>query len=294
MSDNTVMQVPDYIADRIRARQEGGKKSAITSSIVGDGDSYPRISTRSSRYRLVESGVETMIGDTLDVVIVGANPKVSKVYYDKPYSGDKMAPTCASDDGIRPNASIEDPVCDNCAACPNNVLGSKILPSGAKSKKCADQRHLAVVAAADPSKVYGLTVPVSGMKGLREYLKDLANYGVSPEEAVTELGFDPNASYPRMTFKHKGYVPKAVIGAVEELTQHDTVLVATRQKPYTGGSAALPSGSQPKQLASEAVDDAYEEEVEQEKPKAKKTKPKVEPVKASDDLANNIAALFDN
>ena len=45
------------------------------------------------------------------------------------------------------------------------------------------------------------------------------------------------------------------------------------------------------------VDDAYEEEEELAAAPAKppkKKKPQVEPVKASDDLAANIAALFDS
>lgn len=291
---SNVLSVPDHIADRIRARQEAGKKSAVMDAIVGsqEGVSFPRISIRAGRYRLCEMGVETVVGTSLDVVIVGANPKVSKVFYNKAYdsSADNVRPACFSNDGIKPDASVESPACDNCAGCPNNELGSKILPSGARSKLCADQRHLAVVAAADPNKVYALTVPVSGMKALREYLKELGNYGVAPEEAVTELGFDDSASYPKITFTHKGYVPQKAIDAIEAIADSDPVKVATRQMAPTGSALAAPEKKP--ELKAPAVDEAYEEEAEAPKVKAKE-KPKVEPVKASDDLAANIASLFD-
>lgn len=298
MSNALTKNVPAHIADRIRTRQESGKKSAVADAIVGgEGGGFPRISTRSSRYRLTEGGVETVIGPVLDVVIVGANPRVSKIFYAGQYvQGENAAPACASSDGLKPDDSVESPVAKACAACPHNALGSKILPSGAKSKMCADQRHMAVVAAADPSKVYGLTVPVSGMKSLREYFKELGTYGLSPEEVVTELGFDEEASYPKIVFKHKGYVPERVIELVDEISHHDSVKVATRQM-QPSATLASPTSAAPAIEQKVPVDDAYEEEEELAAAPAKppkKKKPQVEPVKASDDLAANIAALFDS
>lgn len=230
---SNIATVPAHIAARIAARQQAGTKSSVASAIVGnsEGSSIPRISIRAGRYRLSEDGVETTVGVTLDTIIVGANPRVSKVFYAKAFdaSAENVRPDCWSNDGLKADASVEAPVHTGCADCPNNVLGSKVLPSGAKSKMCADQRHLAVVAAADPSKVYSLTVPVSGMKALREYFKDLGNYGIGPEEVITELGFDDQASFPKITFKQKGYVPEKAISRVDNLLASDSVKVATRQ-----------------------------------------------------------------
>jgi hypothetical protein len=288
--------VPAHIAARIQQRQESGAKSAVAGAIIGDGISYPRISTRASNYRLVEGGVETVVGQTLNVVIIGANPKVSKQYYDKPFSGEAEAPACFSDDGVKPDPTIENPVHDTCAGCPHNELGSKITPSGHKSKMCADQRHLAVLCAADPTKVYGLTVPVSGMKALREYFKELANYGLAPEEVVTELGFDSDASFPKITFSHKSYVPEKVISLVDEISQHETVQIATRQVPMSmrlaGPSSPTPQASTESYEEPEPAPEP-EPEPEPEPVKAKKEKPTVEPVAPSDELADKIANLFD-
>lgn len=307
---NTVVTVPAHIAARIAARQQAGTKSTIAGAIVGEGGGGPRISIKSGRYRLVEEGVETVVGINLDVVIVGANPRVSKVFYAKAYdpNATDARPNCFSNDGIAPDASVEAPVHKSCADCPNNVLGSKILPSGAKSKMCADQRHLAVVPAADPSKVYSLTIPVSGMKGLREYFKDLSNYGVNPEEAVTELGFDDSTSYPKVTFKQKGYVPEKALARVESLLESDTVKMATRQIPWAPANGpalaapakqtALPAAAAPAPAAP-VVDDAYEEEAAAAPAPAPVQaatpveKPKTAAVNASDELKAKIDSLFD-
>lgn len=301
---SNITQVPAHIAARIAARQQAGTKSAVTDAIVGNGIDIPRISIRASRYRLVEGGVETPVGITLDTIIVGANPRVSKVFYAKQFdaSASDVRPDCFSNDGLKPDASVQNPVHTGCADCPHNVLGSKILPSGAKSKMCNDQRHLAVVPAADPTKVYSLTVPVSGMKALREYLKDLGNYGLIPEETITELGFDDTASFPKITFKRKGYVPESAIPRVEALIGSDAAKVATRQMaPSSAGPAlAAPEAKQalaaPAQPAAPAVDDAYEEEVATPEAKAAaapKEKPAVAPVKASDELSAKLDSLFD-
>jgi len=294
---NMIANVPAHIAARIAARQQAGTKSSVASAIVSDnGPSIPRISIRAGRYRLNEEGVETTVGVTLDTIIVGANPRVSKVFYAKAFdaSADNVRPDCWSNDGLKPDASIDAPVHNACADCPNNVLGSKILPSGAKSKMCADQRHLAVVAAADPTKVYSLTVPVSGMKALREYFKDLGNYNIGPEEVVTELGFDDAASFPKITFKQKGYVPEKAIGRIDNLLTSDSVKVATRLMAPKDAGPALAAPAAKTAIAAPAVDEAYEEEAPAPVVAATpKTKPTVVPVKASDELAAKLDSLFD-
>jgi len=291
-------QVPAHIAARIAARQQSGVKSAITAALVKDGINIPRISIRAGRYRLVEDGVETTVGTTLDTIIVGANPRVSKVFYAKQFdaSASDVRPDCWSNDGLKPDAAIESPVHGACADCPNNVLGSKILPSGAKSKMCSDQRHLAVVPAADPTKVYSLTVPVSGMKNLREYVKDLDNYGMGTEDVITEMGFDDSASYPKITFTRKNYVPEKASTRVEELIESDAVKIATRQLSPRQSGPAIAAPQKAPAIAAPAVDEAYEEEVAAAPApvaKAPKEKPAVAPVKASEELSAKLDSLFD-
>jgi hypothetical protein len=251
----TTMQVPAHIAARIAARQQEHSKSALMSAVIsGEGFPFPRISIRAGRFRLVEDGVETVVGINMDVVVVGVNPRVSKVFYGKPYdpAATDMRPDCFSNDGLKPDASVENPVCGNCVACPHNVLGSKVLPSGAKSKVCADQRHIAVVPAADPSKTYALTIPVSGMKGFREYFKDLNNYNIAPQEVVTELGFDTSTSYPKITFARKGFVPEKAIEKVDAIVASEEVKEITREVPINATrqlAAPAPTQAKPASIA---------------------------------------------
>ena len=216
-----------------------------------------------------------------------------------------MRPDCFSNDGLTPDASVLAPVANGCANCPNNVLGSKINPGGAKSKLCSDQRHLAVVAAADPDKVYSLTIPVSAMKPMREYFKELDNYGIVPEEVVTQLGFDDTASYPKITFKQTGYVPEKFAATIDALTVSDAARVATREKAAAPSAPALAAPASQPALTSApapapiappapAVDDAYEEEapavvVAAPAPAAR---PAVAPVAASSELAAKLDSLF--
>lgn len=296
---SNTMNVPAHIAARIAERNKTGGKSALASAIVGEsggGVNIPRVSLRAGRFRLVEGGVETTIGTNLDVIIVGVNPGVSKVFYSGAWNpdADSNRPACFSSDGKRPDASVSEPVSQSCATCPHNVLGSKVLPSGAKSKMCADQRHLAIVPAADPSKVYSLTVPVSGMKALREYFQELVNYNIDPEVAITELGFDDNASYPKLTFKQKGFVPEKALPLVDNLLQSDDAKIATREMAPKPAGPALEAPQPSNRIAATSVEDdeaaAYEEPVVA---KAKEEKPKVEPVKASDELASKLDSLFD-
>lgn len=295
----SIQNVPAHIAARIAARQESKQSTLATSVIGGGGVSVPRISMRAGRFRLVEGGVETTVGVNLDVIVVGVNPKVSKVFYSGAWdpNAESNRPACFSNDGTKPDAAVENPVANACATCPHNVLGSKMLPSGAKSKMCADQRHIAVVAAADPSKVYSLTIPVSGMKGLREYFTELANYGIGPEEAITELGFDENASYPKITFKHKGYVPEKAIGTVDTLLESDSTKIAIRvMEPTAAAGTQLENKTSAKIEAPKTSPEDDEASAYEEEPivaKAKEEKPKVEPVKSSDELSAKLDSLFD-
>jgi hypothetical protein len=282
---STAVAVPAHIAARIAARKsEGTTSSTMTAVVSGDGFPFPRVSIRAGRYRLVDEGVETVVGVSMDVVIVGVNPSVSKIFYGKPFdpSATDMRPDCFSHDGLKPDSSVTTPVSTSCATCPNNVLGSKVTPTGAKSKLCADQRHLAVVPAGDPSKIYALTVPVSGMKALREYFKELQNYNMIVEEVVTELSFDESVSYPKITFKRKGFVGEKALPTIDKIVQGEEVKEVTRVIPIgtvtkaaalaapVAAAAAVAAVEAPKVVKAakpapapapvEVVEEAYEEE----------------------------------
>lgn len=289
------IDIPDHIAKRIAQRKAGqGAFSAIAEAFAG-ASGPPTISIKGSKFRLKESGVETLMGAEMDVIIIAANPANSKVFYREKYTSDSnAAPDCSSANGKTPDAHIAEPVCDSCAKCPNNVLGSAVTNSGAKSKLCSDVRYIAVVPAGDPSKVYALNIPVTSMKPMREYVQELNNYGLAAEEVVTKLGFD-DAEYPRLTFKRGAFLPEKALAALEEMKGSEEVRAAIRTD--------VPAHALPSPAPAPAEETKAVAAVPEEKPAPKAAAPAPKPaeppkeeattVTTDDDLESALDGLFD-
>lgn len=181
--------------------------------------SFPIISFRGSVWRIKHKGVETVIknseGDpvrSIKVIMLKASPQLSKLYYSKQYDeGDDSPPDCFSSDGIKPDPSATKPQCTTCAACPQNVWGSKITPSGNKTKACADNKRLAVVPAADlKNEMFGgpmlIRIPPASLSDLDSYSNKLYAAQVPFPLAETKLSFDTDASFPKLTFECTGII----------------------------------------------------------------------------------------
>jgi len=233
------VQVPAHLMAHIK------QPSALSASLMGgissgDGEGYPRISIKGSRFRIVEGGDETVLDTTaLDVIVVGANPKLSKTWYAKEWNKDAepAAPDCFSLDGIKPDASSTDPQNDLCASCPQNAWGSKVTPNGQQVKACSDQKRLAIVAADDPEgPVYLLQVTPSALKGLNAYQKELVMRGIPAEFVKTRITFDTDASYPKLMFGFGGFIDEPTQAVVNKLFGAEHVKQIT-------GEAAVPSAA---------------------------------------------------
>lgn len=144
---------------------------------------------------------------TLDVVIVGVSPNVSKQYYAGNFvEGSDAAPDCFSLDGVSPDASSTKKQCATCATCPHNAWGSKVSEDGKKGKACSDRRRIAVVPLGDlENETYGgpmmLSLPPTSLGNLANYAGMLERKGASLEFVGTRLGFDYDVAYPRITFE---------------------------------------------------------------------------------------------
>ena len=215
----TNIEVPAHLANRV------GQPSALSVSLSGgmsrEGSSHSRISIKASRFRIVVEGTETVLQDpSLEVVVVGANPNLSKAFYAAAWNPDAeaTAPDCYSLGGVRPDADSENPQSDLCASCPQNAWGSKTTAQGTKIKACADKKRLAVVAASDPTgPVYLLEVTPAALKGLTQYNRELQMRGIAPEIVTTVISFDTNASFPKLQFKFGGFIDEATQQAVDKL-----------------------------------------------------------------------------
>lgn len=261
--------------------------------IEGAGGGFGVMSFRGSKFRVKSGGEETLITDadgdpvpSVPLVLVKAQREISKIFYKKNYEeGDDAAPDCFSLDGISPDQASPEPQANKCANCPMNEWGSRITDSGKKAKKCSDNRRIAVVPAgrrpddADANillnEQYGgpmlLRVPPASLKDMVTYAKSLkAKHDVNYNRVVTLVGFDPDVSFPKLTFK-----------AVRRLTPEEEEVVAGF---YADGSIdrilsmketevvqqAAPKAEKPK-----AVDTDFEFD-ETPAPKAKKAAPKDE------------------
>ena len=212
------VQIPAHLAGRI------GVPSALAASLTGglsSGVSVPRISIKGSRFRIVEGELETVLDSTtLDVVVVGANPRLSKAWYAAQWTPDSepQAPDCYSLDGVGPHPESTMPQNDLCATCSHNAWGSKVTPLGQQIKACADQKRLAVVSAEDPSgPVYLLQVTPAALKGLNQYQKELSVRGIPPEIVKTRVSFDTDASFPKLKFTFGGFLDAATQEVVDGL-----------------------------------------------------------------------------
>lgn len=307
------IQVPAHLAQRM------GKPSVLAQALGNSsaaGSDNPRISIKGGRFRIVSGGEETVLDSTkIEVIIVGANPRLSKTFYEKAWTPDAepSAPDCFSVDGIGPDPSSEAPQNDLCATCPKNAWGSKVMPNGQQVKACADQKRLAVVAAdAADGDIYLLQVSPSALKGLNKYQKELSIRGIPPEIVRTQLSFDPDVSYPKLQFGFAGFIDEDTQNVVDNLFGSVQVLDITGEKVEGSTPAVAPAPVAPKPtLVSPAEEPAPAqaepevetprgfgaskkvekvEEVEEPKP-AKTTKAaKAEPDETSS-LADEIAAL---
>lgn len=238
------VQVPAHLAGRV------GVPSALGAALTGGlsaGQSFPKISIKSSRFRIKEGDTETVLESTsLDVVIVGANPRLSKTWYAKAWDKDAepTAPDCYSLDGISPDPESENPQNDLCASCPHNAWGSKVTDSGQQVKACADKKRLAVVAADDASgPVYLLEVTPAALKGLNQYQKELSVRGIPPEIVKTRVSFDTDASFPKLQFTFGGFLDADVQEVVDGLFGTAQVKEITGEKPSQ--AVAVPQIAKP-------------------------------------------------
>jgi hypothetical protein len=181
--------------------------------------SFAVISYKGRNWRIKYRGEDELLMDdrgvpmaTLEVAIVGISPAISKIWYDKRYSeGDNAAPDCWSTNGVAPDPASPKKQCASCAACPQNVFGSRITEAGKKGKACQDARRVAVVPVGDiENETYGgpmlLRIPPMSLGNLAKYTSDIARFNAQPYMVGTVLGFNYDVAYPEITFKTLGWL----------------------------------------------------------------------------------------
>ena len=204
-----------------------------------------RLSMKASRFHVSTPMLDAQLEATsLGVIIVGANPRLSKEWYEESYSGDKgsSTPSCFSLDGQTPNEKSKLPQNNLCASCPQNAWGSRLTPEGRKIKACSDQKRLALVMADKAGgEVYLLKVTPASLSNLNNYQKTLMTRGIAPEIAVTTVSFDTDVRFPKLKFAFGGFVDASAQHVVDKLIGSDDVKIITGELAYASGQ--IPTAS---------------------------------------------------
>jgi hypothetical protein len=264
----------------------------------GAGVSTKRISIKGGVFRLVAGGKEVAaIEDRhLDVIIVRAAPKVSRIFYAGAYNAEAIVrPDCWSNDGEKPDASIAAPQSKTCMGCPQNEAGS----GNGNSRACRFQQRLAVVLANNPEgDVLQLTLPATSIFGkeegdkrpLQAYARFLAAQTppVNPEQIVTRMKFDTKAESPKLFFAPTRWLtdeeyPIAVAQGDSDDAKKAVTLTVAQADGVKAAPMAIP-GAAPKPVTkpmSEMMDE--DDTAAMAEVKATKTKAKAAPTADADD-----------
>jgi len=253
-----------------------------TNSLAGTGEGglgSRRISIKGGVFREFIGGKEFRVSEerSMNVVIIKAASKVSRIYYAGSYTeGEAVSPTCWSSDSQRPDEKAKDKQSATCLTCPQNIKGS----GQGDSRACRYQQRLAVVidGEVDKGEVYQLVLPPTsvfgdGEKGklpLQAYARHLKNHGTPITGVVTEMRFDTASPTPKLVFKPVRPVTEEEFLKVQELKDSDEAIKAvTLTVAQTDGVKDKPKPALAKPVAVEV-----EAEVEEPK-KAAPKKPAV-------------------
>jgi hypothetical protein len=208
------------VAKALQEQMEGGLA----------GRSINRISLRNGKFRFIKGGVEVMVSPkpTLDVVVVAANPAVSRTFYLKAYDSDAAGerPDCYSKGGVVPEDDSPAKQSPQCATCPKNAVGSAL---NGKGKACSYKKRIVVMAGSLTGEPWAIDIAAMGLFGddapanrlfnLKSYIEALKVNGLIVPAVITRLSFDDNESVPKLFF-----TPVRVLSA-EEFATVEAMLV---------------------------------------------------------------------
>ena len=277
MSDITLFQsnnLPDYLKEV--------ELDELTKSLAGN-TSTKRISIRGGVFRLMVSGEEVAKNENrfMNIVIVNGGRDIARQFYAGKYvAGESAAPDCWSNDGKRPDASIESPQGETCEGCSQNIKGS----GNGDSRACRFQQRLAVLLADDiGGDIYQLTLPSTSIFGrgdvdkmpFQQYAKYVGSQGKNINTIVTEMRLDYDSDTPKLTFKPVKFLTREQWEIAREKGDSPAAKAAITQTPATTDGAN-------KKIAAPArtVEVVADEEVSE--PTKRATKKNAEPAAKKD------------
>jgi hypothetical protein len=252
-----------------------GRESALSQTLNSGGGTYRRIqtSTNGTFKRLVngEQIGNAKRGD-LDVVIVGALGKVSRLFYSGTYdpNADAEPPVCWSNLGDVPDPKAPEPQAASCAACPKNIKGS----GAAGTRACRYQRRLAVLLAGDDSgDIYQINIPSKSLFGkgvgnvhpFESYVSYLRAHNEMVDTVVTNVSYDPEATNMELRFtplrglSDDEYAAVVAAQAQPEATNYTKITLF--EKKEEAKAEGIPTGNAPKPVVKSYAEPDDEEDI---------------------------------
>lgn len=235
-------QIVAFNADLPAYLRDAAGSAAALNKDVALGAQFPTMSIRGKRFTvsqdgqkkiLMKPGEEDEVAQSIAAVILRANMH-AKVFYLKKYvegGSDNLRPDCYSLDGVAPSAQSPAVQATKCGICPHNVWGSRISENQQdgverKGKACADNARLAISA---PDKLMPmlLRVPPGSLKPLREAVKLINQRQVPYNAVIMKIGFDMEATEPKLTFKPVGLLGDGTYAEVKDLYDGEIVRAIT-------------------------------------------------------------------
>lgn len=249
----------------------------MTKALAGN-TGTKRISIRGGVFRMMVNGEEIAKNEnrSMNVVVINGNPKVSRQFYAGKYvAGETSMPDCWSNDGEKPDVSIENPQCSTCEACPQNIKGS----GQGDSRACRYQQRLAVLLADDiEGDVFQLILPSKSIFGKgdtdkmpwQQYAKYVGSQGKSLSTLVTEIRMDSDSDTPKLTFKPVRYLTREEWMTAKDKSESPAAKAAiTMVAAQTDGAKKLPKPV-PKAAAEEVPEPTKRPSKKEAAPAAKK------------------------
>ena len=274
----------------VPAFAKNAELSATTLALAGNvnaGGGMKRVSIKGGVFRLLASGKEiASIEDRhLDVIIVKAAPKVSRIFYAGGYDKDAAAaaPDCTSADGEKPDAGVKNKQSSSCTTCPQNIAGS----GNGQSRACRYQQRLAVVLANNPDgDVLQVTLPATSIFGkedgdkrpLQAYARYMAAQTppVNLDAIVTRMKFDTKAESPKLFFSPMRWLTDEEYEIAQDQAKSKDAEKAVAVTPAAADAVPVaPLALEGKRPATKPMGEMLDEDeeqamaVEKAKPKAK-------------------------
>ena len=284
MSNDIILSIQSSLAGR---KVDDETLAVAGKSVISTKDYAKRISIKGGVFRKYVGGKEVAsIEDRhLDVIVVKAAPKVSRIFYAGSYDKDAAAaaPDCTSADGDKPDAGVRNKQASSCAACPQNIAGS----GNGQSRACRYQQRLAVVLANNPEgDVLQVTLPATSIFGkedgdkrpLQAYARYMAAQTppVNLDAIVTRMKFDTKAESPKLFFSPMRWLTDDEYESAQEQAKSKDAEKAVAITPAAADGVAAPAplaieGKRPMgELTKEEDAPVYEEIIEKTKPKKAK------------------------